>query len=124
MQFRWTAITMDLLLIETNSPRAVRTISLSEVNIPEEANEVLVFIIVASGNSGPRNAEGFVEVYSDDSMKQFVYMKVYDQEAWSYNSENLWVAVGNDRTIRGRFIPSSQEFTGNHYALIKIIGYR
>ena len=115
---------MDLLLIETNSPRAVRTISLSEVNIPEEANEVLVFIIVASGNSGPRNAEGFVEVYSDDSMKQFVYMKVYDQEAWSYNSENLWVAVGNDRTIRGRFIPSSQEFTGNHYALIKIIGYR
>ena len=123
MQFRWTAITMDLLLIETNSPRAVRTISLSEVNIPEEANEVLVFIIVASGNSGPRNAEGFVEVYSDDSMKQFVYMKVNDQEAWSYNSENLWVAVGNDRTIRGRFIPSSQEFTGNHYALIKIIGY-
>ena len=124
MQFRWTAITMNILSIETNRPRAVRTISLSEVNIPEEANEVLVLIIVASGNAGPRDVEGFVEVYSDDSMKQFVYMKAYDQEAWSYNSENLWVAVGDDRTIRGRFIPSSEEFTGNHYALIKIIGYR
>ena len=118
----WTALTTSFVSLDTGSPGKVVQIQLSSIGVSTKAKEVLVYAIVATGTSYPQDGTGVIEVYSQDYMKQFVYIHSYNANDWSYNSDNLWVPIGKNRILYGRY--AGTKITGNRFALMKVIGYR
>ena len=104
------------------APGTVVQIHLSNIGVSTKAKEVLVYVSVGTGSSYPQDGVGVIEVYSQYSMKQFVYIHSYNANDWSYNSDNLWVPIGKNRILYGRY--AGTRITGNRFARIKVIGYR
>ena len=110
------------MYINTGAPGSTKQVYLSSLGVPQQAKEVLVFVITGTGKSYPNDGTGLIEVYSDVLMKQYVYIHSYKANDWSYNSDNFWVPIGKNRILYRRYVGST--ITGNRIARIKIIGYR
>ena len=108
--------------LDTGSPGTVSQMQLSSIGVLTKAKEVLVYVSVGTGRSFPNDGTGVIEVYSQDYMKQFVYIHSYAANDWSYNSDNLWVPIGKNRILYGRYVGT--RITGNRFARMKVIGYR
>ena len=121
-QLNWTSLSTSVTSIDTSTPGVVSQIHLSAIGVPQDATEVLVYAIGATGYCYPNGAQGEIEVYSHVSMKQYVHMHSWNSIDWSYNSENLWVPIGKNRILYGKYV--GRAITGNRYARIKVIGYR
>uniref|UniRef100_A0A1X7US51 Uncharacterized protein n=1 Tax=Amphimedon queenslandica TaxID=400682 RepID=A0A1X7US51_AMPQE len=118
----WTSLSTSNTNINTASPGTVSQINLSAIGVPQDATEVFVYAVGATGSSYPNDAVGEIEVYSHVSMKQYVHMHSYNSNDWSYNSDNLWVPIGKNRILCGKYVGPA--INGNRYARIKVIGYR
>ena len=104
------------------APGTVVQIQLSSIGVSTKAKEVLVYVLAKVNNRSYRKDDtGVVEVYSKDSMKEFVYIHNYKDD-WSYNSDNLWIPIGMNRILYGRYI--GPKLTGHRFAKMKVIGYR
>ena len=122
IKLNWTALTTSYVSLDTSSPGTVSQTQLSSIGVSTKAKEILVYVSVGTGTSYPQDGTGVVEVYSQDYMKQFVYIHSYNADDWSYNSDNLWVPIGKNRILYGRYVGT--RITGNRFARMKVIGYR
>ena len=122
IKLNWTALTTSFVNLNTGSPGTVSQTQLSSIGVSTKAKEILVYVSVGTGTSYPQDGTGVIEVYSQDYMKQFVYIHSYKADDWSYNSDNLWVPIGKNRILYGRYVGT--RITGNRFARMKVIGYR
>ena len=57
------------------------------------ANEVLIYIILETGYNYNKDTDIEVAVWTNDGeveYKKYLYGHLYQQRAWSYNSENMF----------------------------------
>ena len=90
--------------------------------IPASANNTLLFVDIQAGRSSP-DRSSHVKLYATHNGVQYTkYISVhtYDQEAWSTNSDNIWLPVLPNRVI---YAQSPSEHSGHIISTIDIIGY-
>jgi prefoldin subunit 5 len=67
-------------------------------SIPNSAKEVLVYVQVQVGSSGPRDSRSNLKIYTEEGSKQyeqFIGVHAYDQDA----SGNMWFPLTSNRKI-------------------------
>ena len=93
--------------------------------IPSSAKEVLVLATVHAGNAGPNDCIHYIKIYTQYNQgrryEKYIVVKSYKQEAWSTNSDNLWLPVTADRKI---FVELNKAHTGNIDFTLHATGHR
>ena len=91
--------------------------------VPATAKEVLLFVDVQIGHSRP-HISSHVKIYTIHNgihFAKYISVHSYDQDAWSTNSDNIWLPVFASRTI---FVKSPRSHYDSVRCTIDIIGYR
>ena len=94
--------------------------------VPVTAKEVLLFVDVQVGTSNP-DTSSHVKIYTINNGNHYAkYISVhsYEQEAWSTNSDNIWLPLSASRTIYVKSPKSHYSSHGSVRCTIDIIGYR
>lgn len=92
--------------------------------VPSNAQEVLFYVVVQVGRNSGRDEEVDVELETTEGATSYTkYLRVYlyNQEAWSLNSENMWFPATASRSISVKY--PGRSFTGNGSIRIHVIGY-
>lgn len=87
------------------TPGQELAINLRAEGVPDQAFQVIVYAKIATGHNSGSDEDGELTVSTtipNGQIKRKVYCRFYDQQAWSYNSENipLPVAFGCDGVVR------------------------
>ncbi len=120
----WTVTDIDLGTLPTNTNEMV-THNLPE-EIPSHATDILVYASIRTGadnSDQDRLFKIFVESGTSGIGGMFyLFAHGYGQRAWSYNSENFWLPMPQDRDLLVQM--DGPVFNGNHKTDLKIIGYK
>jgi len=95
-----------------------------DLAIPDSATEILVFVMISSGNSD-RSDGARIRLYTEAGAERYekmLYWSRYSQPAIGFNSENLWFPVTASRKLYARLegVPSAQ----NVGSAVWLLGYR
>ncbi len=93
-------------------------------SVPLDAKEVLVYVYARTGGYNP-DADLELRIYTKEGTKEYSYyffIHGYNQNAWSYNSDNFWLPVTADRKVYVQSVGTA--ITGNRAGAIYILGYR
>ena len=99
--------------------------SLLSAGVPRSAKEVLIYITLATGNNGAVDNNIEVTVWTTDGeleYKKYLFGRLYAQESWSYNSENMSFPVTPDLALNVQYsgpVPVERGF-----CQVYVIGYR
>ena len=100
--------------------------NLLSAGVPRSAKEVLIYITLATGNNiTGSNNDMEVAVWTTDGAlehKKFLYGRLYAQESWSYNSENMSFPVTPDLALNVQYIGEARVERG--WCTVYVIGYR
>lgn len=108
--------------ISASSPGKPSTIDLATLNIPDTALQVLVYVQATTSWITDYSGSAKVELYSDPKHILEMYVYARKQSANSYNSENVWLPIGKERNVTGKYVGQGiSEHINIHF---KIIGYR
>ena len=93
--------------------------------VPDTANEILVYLSIRTGADNSDEDRTF-KIKSQVERKKDVYIYFfahgYGQDAWSYNSDNIWLPMPFDNELVVE--RTGNDFCGGVYSEIKIIGYK
>ena len=97
----WTSVAktklcdVNLKELYSNQP-----FNLLSAGVPRSANEVLIYVTLATGNNVTgSNSDIEVALWTTDGKveyKKYLFGRMYAQESWSYNSENMFFPVTPD----------------------------
>ena len=93
------------------------------MTVPLTAKKVLLFVDIQVGFSPP-NGWSHIKVYTIHNgvhYAKYISVHTYPQNAWSTNSDNIWLPLFASRTI---YVKSPNANTRNAVCRIDIIGYR
>ena len=82
-------------------------IDISKDGVPIEAYEVTLYVTISSGDNEDVDRDGhfvFSTSTTNGNFERLVKWHAYPQAAWSFNSENIALPVGRDRTVRAKII--------------------
>ena len=82
--------------MDLNKPSSIQRFNLTAAGVPGSAKEVLIYITLQTGYNTDRNDDLEVAVWTTDGVleyKKYLYGRMYQQDALSYNSENMWFPV-------------------------------
>ena len=103
------------------------TIQLAQENVPEQAYQVVIYAIFANGHYKPGDAPGEMIVSTtipNGVIERKLYCYVYNQSAWSYNSENITLPVGPGNRVVNVTLNVPGFTPGSHYiASVQVVGY-
>ena len=111
--------------VHTLEPNKSVTINLAKEGVPSDAYRVIVYATIESGHNSRSTNTSELEVSTttfNGVIKRKLLYKLYDQQAWSYNSENmsLPIAVGHTLDVTALLNgPGGKNFT----ASVQIVGY-
>lgn len=92
-------------------------------DLPKNTREILLFVFVDIGWSKPKGLS-FIKVFTKvDGVhhSHYIAMHIYDQNALSTNSNNVWLPMGSDRKVYVEIlIKGKYGIEGSVY----LIGYR
>ena len=100
------------------------TINLITENVPSDACEVIVYAYVKTGTgSGDRDgAFRFSTITKQGRIERDLFFHTYSQNAWSYNSENIVLPVGEEKVVHAAI---DRATTSPGLACqAKVVGYR
>ena len=119
----WTSIPKTS--IGSSSFRSTGTTSfVLPAAVPNDAKEVLLYVIVNVGSSGPRDARSDIKLYTEEGAnkyEQYIGIHTYGQSAWSTNSDNLWFPMTSNRRV---YMQVPRTHSGNVDIQIYVVGYR
>ena len=116
----WTQIKSDQQPVNINLPGSNSAIDLTDLGVPNTAKEVLVYVLIVTGNL--YDGFGSIQIYSTSANVLELYTRVYPQDAYSYNSDNLWIPIGEDRVVYAKYTGTA--LTKHSYAKFQVVGYR
>ena len=93
--------------------------------VPLNAREILFYVAAQVGHNSSRDEDVDVELQTTDGDTRYTkYLRVYlfGQQAWSFNSENMWFPATASRSISVRY--PGRPFTGSGSITIDVIGFR
>lgn len=92
--------------------------------IPSTAREILVYAYVATNyvKGGERDFKIFVRIDEQRENAFYLHAFAFAQQAWAYNSENAWLPMPADRTLRVQ--ADGETLFGNWNSSLRIIAYR
>lgn len=100
------------------------TIALSDEGVPDDAFEVIVYAKVATGHCPGQDEDSELSVSStipNGRIERKVFCHFYNQQAWSYNSENISLPVAQRVP---RVITAYLKGFGKSDASVTVVGYR
>ena len=119
----WTSV--PLTLIGNSDLHHTGTLAYDIPSVlPSSAREVLLLASAEVGNSGPRDYQHFVKIYTHQdgqNFEKYLVIKTYEQDAWSTNSDNLWFPMTTGRQV---YVELTKAHTGNIEFYLYAIGYR
>ena len=92
--------------------------------VPSSAREVLIFVNIRVGYTGPSDLAHYIKIYTEENNQQYdqyIYIKTYPQVAYITNSDNMWFPMTSGRQV---FVKLSTSHTGNLRLILHAIGYR
>lgn len=116
----WTPITSSFSFIKTDVPETVSTIDLESVGVPKTAKQVLVYVEIQTGTCKV-DTSGRIHIYSGPNHKMQLLVHTYNQNAWSYNSESIWLPI-EQPNIFGKY--DGKATSGNVSVQFKVVGHR
>lgn len=90
--------------------------------MPDTATQVLVYAHVNSGWISESSLGAQIEIYSDPKHSLSLFVFGYKQSAVAYNSENIWLPIGEKKKVCGKYV--GKAISANIGIQFKIIGYR
>ena len=103
------------------------TLQLAQENVPEQAYQVVIYATFANGHYKPGNEPGEMIVSTtipNGIIERKLYCYLYDQSAWSYNSENIALPVGSDNRVVNVTLNLPESTSGSYYiASVQVVGY-
>ena len=108
----------------TNTPV---TIDLKTAGIPNDASKVIVYAKLESGTVQGQNKSGDLVVSSTTItgvIERRLRYHVYNQESWSFNSENMRIPVTPGMTTSIEAKLDGPSVSGNFGASVQIIGFK
>ncbi|MCP5420792.1 MAG: hypothetical protein H6970_05270 [Gammaproteobacteria bacterium] len=92
--------------------------------IPDTAREILIYVYVATHyvKGGEHNFKLFVNAKNQREDAFYLRAVAFAQQAWAYNSENAWLPMPADRTLRVQ--SDGEPLFGSWNSSIQIIAYR
>jgi hypothetical protein len=93
-------------------------------NIPNEAQEILIYAYIATSyvRGGKHSFKISVKPSESQEAAFYLYSVANMQQAWSYNSDNVWLPMPNNRKI---FLETTgSPLFGSWDSRVKIIAYR
>jgi hypothetical protein len=119
----WVTICESLGKLPTKTPKTLTTYRINQV--PKDAKEILVYLWIATGNGNGDSGRTF-EVAAQTEKEKHVsicfFAHGYNQNAWSYNSENVWLPMPFDNELTVQLY--GEKFGGNVQSGIEIRGYK
>ncbi len=110
--------------LEQNRPL---TLDVKNEGVPEDADEVIVYAKLRTGNNGSTGEDGELVVsvtIPNGRIERKLFCYTYPQSAWSYNSENIALPVGAGPGL-ARQIAAELKAKGNGvFGSVQIVGYR
>ena len=116
----WTQVLSDTQRICLDTPGTLSAVYLSNTVVPSTAKEVLVYVYIRTGYVV--SGSGTVQIYTTTANVLKLHVYTYHQSAVSYNSDNIWLPIGEGRVVYGKYTGSA--ITKNSYAGFQIVGYR
>ena len=81
-----------------------------------------MYVNVNSGWISELSLAAQIEMYSDPKNTLALFVFGYKQSAVAYNSENMWLPIGEKRNVCGKYV--GKAISANISIKFKIIGYR
>jgi len=93
-------------------------------SIPDTAREILVYVSIATNyvKGGAHDFKIFVNADANEENAFYLHAFAFAQQAWSYNSENAWLPMPTDRTLRAQ--SDGKPLFGSWNSQVWIIAYR
>ncbi|MEZ5583781.1 MAG: hypothetical protein R3F37_14470 [Candidatus Competibacteraceae bacterium] len=93
-------------------------------SIPGTAREILLYVYIATNyvKGDAHNFKLFVNLDGQEENAFYLHAVAFAQQGWSYNSENAWLPMPADRTLRVQ--SDGKPLFGSWKSLIRIIAYR
>lgn len=93
-------------------------------SVPATAREILVYAYVAMNyvKGGTQNFKIFVKVDATREAAFYLYAIANPQQEWSFNSDNMWLPMPKDRTLRLQ--ANGEEVFGKWESGVRIVAYR
>ena len=103
---------------------SVISIDIAKDGVPIEAYEVILYVYVRSGKLGGQYDGYFIFSTSttNGNIERFLYFRTYEQEAYSYNSESIYLPVGKERIVSAKI--DSRRNNPRLTCKVQVIGYR
>lgn len=119
----WTSVSMIMIGYSTLQHTGTLAYDIPSI-IPSSAKEVLIFVNLRIGDSGPSNRVHYIKIYTEENSQQYeqyIIMTSYNQNAYNTNSDNMWFPMTSGRQV---FVKLSNSHTGNIQLILNAIGYR
>ena len=113
--------------IDLNTPGTTQEFSFSGTGVPSDAREILVYITLATAHNASTDTDVELTVWTSDGKqdyKKYLYGRAYNQQAWSYNSQNMFFPATSDKKLRVSVAYSNSPGSGNMSSVLYVIGYR
>ncbi|NJN47296.1 MAG: hypothetical protein HC808_13380 [Candidatus Competibacteraceae bacterium] len=93
-------------------------------SIPDTAREILVYVYIATNyvKGDAHDFKLFVNVNTKEENAFYLHAFAFAQQGWSYNSENAWLPMPADKTLRAQ--SDGKPLFGSWNSQIRIIAYR
>ena len=119
----WTSVSTTSFVNAGFQEASIRAFTIPSV-IPSTAREVLLYVVIQVGSTGPHFGWDYVQLYTQEKSVKYTKLlgfATYEQEAWSTNSENMWFPMTTDRQL---YVQMFNAYTGHIYFFVSAIGYR
>lgn len=115
-------VNIDLGALPSGKPNKI-TRKIPEI-VPDTAREILVYSYVATSyvKGGSHSFKIFVKASASNEAAFYLYSIANTQQGWSYNSDNVWLPMPEDREIRVE--TDGEPLFGKWESGIRIIAYR
>lgn len=125
---KWCPINSHQLFKLTGgtAPIGVQCCRIPDHLVPNEANEILLLVVMQSGNTAqtPMSTQClsiFVKEQAGMRYEKYLHYTTYKQDAWNHNTENMWLPMPSDRTV---CVNVPREFKNNIRFNVFLTGYR
>ena len=111
--------------IHTLEPNKSVTINLAKEGVPSNAYQVIVYATIESGYNS-RSSLADLEVSTttlNGVIKRKLFCHVYNQDAWSYNSENISLPVAVGHTLDVIALLNGPGGNDNFSGSVQIVSY-
>ena len=118
----WISIEKKLIGSISTSNNQVQSFSYAGV-IPSGSKEVLIYVTVGTGHNESDTVCEVALTASDYEIKctKYIMAHVYPQNAWSYNSENMWFPTTADSSIHVKY---TGPVLAKYHMQVNVIGYK